>query len=149
MLLPIAPMLLPPIANGMLQSVIALGPIAAAAAETCFVAGSIYGALPFAIAVFPQEMKIDVDVLEDEFKSKLDKSGQPIVKGAEMLPLGAKWDLTPSMHRVTTDVDCHGVHGREDDELHPVLPIPNCLEIASQALDELALAMPWRRMEQC
>ena len=78
MLLPIAPMLLPPIANGMLQSAVALGPIAAAAAETCFVAGSIYGALPFAIAVFPQEMKVDVNQLEPEFQGLKGKDGTPI-----------------------------------------------------------------------
>ena len=40
--------------------------------------GSIYGALPVAIAVFPQEMKIDVNVLEPEFRQAKDKSGKAI-----------------------------------------------------------------------
>ena len=78
LLLPIAPMLLPPIAMMAVRSVLPLGAIAAAAAETCFVAGSIYGALPVAIAVFPQEMKIDVNVLEPEFRQAKDKSGKAI-----------------------------------------------------------------------
>ena len=78
LLLPIAPMLLPPLANAALRSVVPLGPIATAAAEVCFVAGAIFGALPAAIAVFPQEMKIDVASLEDEFKNRKDADGKPI-----------------------------------------------------------------------
>ena len=78
LLLPIAPMLLPPILNAALRSVVPLGPIAAAIAETTFVAGSIFGALPVAIAVFPQEMKIDTSVLEPEFQSRVDKKGNKI-----------------------------------------------------------------------
>merc|ERR1712196_350388 len=68
LLLPIAPMLLPPLANAALKAVVPLGPIAAAVAETSFVAGSIFGALPVAIAVFPREMRISVSDLEPEFK---------------------------------------------------------------------------------
>jgi len=78
LLLPIAPMLLPPLLNAAVRSVVPLGPIAAAVAETCFVAGSIYGALPVAIAVFPQEMKIDTSVLEPEFQNAVDASGKKI-----------------------------------------------------------------------
>ena len=78
LLLPIAPMLLPPLANAALRSMVPLGPIAAAAAEVVFVAGAIFGALPAAIAVFPQEMKIDVSALEEEFRSCKDKAGRPV-----------------------------------------------------------------------
>lgn len=78
LLLPIAPMLLPPLANAALRSVVPLGPVMSAVAEVGFVAGAIFGALPAAIAVFPQEMKIDVSALEPEFRSKTDGSGKPI-----------------------------------------------------------------------
>mmetsp|Transcript_535 Transcript_535/g.1505 ORF Transcript_535/g.1505 Transcript_535/m.1505 type:complete len:356 (-) Transcript_535:161-1228(-) len=78
LLLPIAPMLLPPIANGILKSVVPLGFYASAVAEFVFVCCSIYGALPMAIAVFPQEMQIDVGVLEPEFQGLKGKDGKPI-----------------------------------------------------------------------
>ena len=52
--LPIAPMLLPPLAMAAVRTVLPLTGLAAVAAETCFVAGSIFGALPLAIAIFPQ-----------------------------------------------------------------------------------------------
>ena len=78
LLLPIAPMLLPPLLNAAVRSVVPLGPIAAAVAETTFVAGSIYSALPVAIAVFPQEMKVPVSALEPEFQDKVDGSGKKI-----------------------------------------------------------------------
>ena len=41
-------------------------------------AGSIFGALPVAIAVFPQEMKISTSSLEPEFQGLKDSSGKPI-----------------------------------------------------------------------
>lgn len=50
------------------------------AAEVCLVGGSIYGALPMAIAVFPQEMVIPVSSLEPEFRDRKDKAGQPITE---------------------------------------------------------------------
>jgi len=78
LLLPIAPMLLPPLLNAAVRSVVPLGPIAAAVAETTFVAGSIYSALPVAIAVFPQEMKVPVSALEPEFQDKVDGSGKKL-----------------------------------------------------------------------
>ena len=53
--LPIAPMLLPPLAMGVLRSALpGLKGITAVAAEVALVAGSIYFALPVAIAIFPQ-----------------------------------------------------------------------------------------------
>ena len=64
-------MLLPPLLNAAVRTVVPLGPIAAAVAETTFVAGSIYGALPMAIAVFPQEMKVAASALEPEFQAVL------------------------------------------------------------------------------
>ena len=77
-LLPIAPMILPRLLSGALNAVVPLGPIAAIAAETCFVAGSSAFALPVAIAVFPQEMKIDTSVLEPEFQNATDAKGQKV-----------------------------------------------------------------------
>ena len=77
-LLPIAPMILPRLLSGALNSVVPLGPIAAIAAETCFVAGSSAFALPVAIAVFPQEMKIATSVLEEEFKNVKDGKGEVV-----------------------------------------------------------------------
>ena len=76
LLLPIAPMLLPALAMAAVRSVVPLGAIAAAVCETAFVAGSIAGALPVAIAVFPQEMKIDTSVLEPEFQDVKDGKGE-------------------------------------------------------------------------
>ena len=78
LLLPIAPMLLPPLLNAGVRAVLPLGPLAAAAAETCFVAGSIAVALPAAIAAFPQEMKIETSALEPEFQKAVDGKGNPI-----------------------------------------------------------------------
>ena len=53
--LPIAPMLLPPLAMGVLRSALpSLKGIPAVAAEVALVASSIYFALPVAIAIFPQ-----------------------------------------------------------------------------------------------
>jgi tricarboxylate carrier len=80
LLLPIAPMLLPPVAMAAISSVVPLGPLVAAAVETCLVAGSIYGALPMAIAVFPQEMVIPVTSLEPEFQHRKDKKGKLITE---------------------------------------------------------------------
>ena len=60
------------------RSVVPLGPVAAAVAETSFVAGSIFGALPVAIAVFPQEMRVATSSLEPEFQGLKDASGKPI-----------------------------------------------------------------------
>ena len=48
------------------------------AREVSFVAGSIYGALPVAIAVFPQEMRIATSVLEPEFQNAVDGAGKKI-----------------------------------------------------------------------
>ncbi len=78
LLLPIAPMLLPPLAMLALRSAMPLGPIAAVAAETGLVAGCLYGALPVAIAVFPQEMTIPVSSLEPEFAGRRDSAGRPV-----------------------------------------------------------------------
>ena len=50
----------------------------AVAAETGLVAGCLYGALPVAIAVFPQEMTIPVGSLEPEFVGRRDSSGRPV-----------------------------------------------------------------------
>ena len=77
-LLPIIPMLLPPLLSSALRSVVPLGFIAGVAAETTFVAGSSATALPLAIAVFPQEMKIEISALEPEFQQAKDATGQPI-----------------------------------------------------------------------
>ena len=77
-LLPIAPMLLPPLAMTAIASAVTLGPAAAVVAEVGLVAGSIYGALPLAIAVFPQEMKIATSALEVEFQNAVDAAGDPI-----------------------------------------------------------------------
>jgi len=78
LLLPIAPMLLPPLAMAAVRSVVPLGAVAAAVCETAFVAGSIATALPAAIAVFPQEMKISTSVLEAEFQGAVDASGKKV-----------------------------------------------------------------------
>ena len=78
LLLPIAPMLLPPLAMAAVRSVVPLGAIAGAVCETAFVAGSIAGALPMAIAVFPQEMKISTSALEPEYQNATDASGKKI-----------------------------------------------------------------------
>eukprot|EP00962_Isochrysis_galbana_P041043 scaffold14964_cov146-Isochrysis_galbana.AAC.1 len=80
LLLPIAPMLFPPLAMAAISAAVSLGPLAAAAAETCLVAGSIYGALPMAIAVFPQEMVIPVASLEPEFQNRKNKKGELITE---------------------------------------------------------------------
>ena len=53
-------------------------PIAAIASETVFVAGVSALALPLAIAVFPQEMRIATSVLEPEFQHAKDADGKPI-----------------------------------------------------------------------
>ena len=45
---------------------------------------------------------------------------------------------------VAPDVVGHGIHGRENDDLHAVLAAPHRFEIAANAFDELALAMAWR-----
>jgi len=76
--LPIAPMLLPPLLMAALRSVVPLAGAAAVAAETSLVAGSIFGALPLAIAIFPQEISISVSSLEPEFQNLRTKEGAPI-----------------------------------------------------------------------
>ena len=75
---PIVPMLLPPLMSSALSSAIYLGPIANVAAQTCFVAGCSAFALPVAIAVFPQEMRIATSALEPEFQNAKDAQGQPL-----------------------------------------------------------------------
>lgn len=52
--------------------------MAAVGAEVGLVAASIFGALPLAIAVFPQEMKLAVSGLEPEFQGRTDASGKPV-----------------------------------------------------------------------
>ncbi|KAL1511174.1 hypothetical protein AB1Y20_005990 [Prymnesium parvum] len=77
--LPIAPMLLPPLAMGVLRSALPnLKGIPAVAAEVALVATSIYFALPVAIAIFPQELSIPVSALEPEFQNLKDSHGRPI-----------------------------------------------------------------------
>merc|ERR1712003_411215 len=70
--LPIAPMLLPPIAMAGLRTLIPLisqvRPLAVAA-EVSLVATSIFFALPVAIAIFPQEIQIPTSALEPEFRN--------------------------------------------------------------------------------
>lgn len=78
LLLPIAPMLLPPLAMAVVRSMIPLGAVAGAVAETGFVAASIAGALPVAIAVFPQEMRIATSGLEPQFQNLVDAQGKKI-----------------------------------------------------------------------
>ena len=55
-----------------------LGTIGSIAAQTVFVTGASAGALPMAIAFFPQEMSIPTSALEPEFQNKTDSSGKPI-----------------------------------------------------------------------
>ena len=78
LLQPIAPLLLPPLMITALQSVVPLGTIANVVAQTAFVAGVSGVALPFAIAVFPQEIQIPTSALEPEFQDAKDGAGQPI-----------------------------------------------------------------------
>ena len=75
---PIVPMLLPPLLLSALHSAVPLGTVAAVAAQTVFVAGCSGFALPVAIAVFPQEMKIATSALEPEYQNAKDGSGKPI-----------------------------------------------------------------------
>lgn len=75
---PIVPMLVPPLLLAALQSAVPLGAVGAIAAQTVFVAGCSGIALPFAIAVFPQEMKVDVSQLEPECQGHKGKDGTPI-----------------------------------------------------------------------
>ena len=75
---PIVPMLLPPLLSAAMRTVMPLGPIAQVASQTAFVAGCSAFALPVAIAVFPQEMKIATSALEPEFQHAKDAKGQPI-----------------------------------------------------------------------
>ena len=76
--LPIAPMLLPPLAMAAIRTVVPLSGVAAVVAETGLVAGSIYGALPLAIAIFPQEISIPVASLEPEFQNLKGSNGKPL-----------------------------------------------------------------------
>jgi len=77
--LPMAPMLLPPIALGALKAALPFikGPVAVGA-EAGLVAASIYFALPVAIAIFPQELSIPVSALEPEFQNLKDSKGNLI-----------------------------------------------------------------------
>ena len=47
-------------------------------AQTGLVAGSIFGALPLAIAIFPQEIEIPTSALEPEFQNLKTKDGKPL-----------------------------------------------------------------------
>ena len=77
--LPIAPMLLPPLAMGALRTALPhLKGLPAVAAELALVASSIYFALPVAIAIFPQELSIPTSALEPEFQDLKDSKGRPI-----------------------------------------------------------------------
>ena len=76
--LPIAPMLLPPLAMAAIRTVVPVSGVAAVVAETCLCGASIFGALPLAIAIFPQEISIPVSSLEPEFQSLKTKSGKLI-----------------------------------------------------------------------
>ena len=51
---------------------------AAVAAETGLVATSIYAALPAAIALFPQELRIPAERLEPEFRDVVGRDGTPV-----------------------------------------------------------------------
>ena len=66
------------VAMAALRTVVPLTGIAALAAETCLTAGSIYGALPVAIAIFPQEISIPTSALEPEFQNLKKKDGSLI-----------------------------------------------------------------------
>lgn len=80
-ILPVFPLLLPPLAMFALRTaapVIKAGSIAAIAAESTFVASALYFALPYAIAIFPQEIQIPVSELEPEFRELTDSTGAPI-----------------------------------------------------------------------
>lgn len=79
--LPVAPILFPPLAMGALRRAMPLfrtSKPAAMLAETALIAGSLFFALPYAIAVFPQEMKIATTALEPEFQNRTDSAGRPI-----------------------------------------------------------------------
>ena len=78
--LPIAPMLLPPLAMAAIRTAVPLTGIAALAAETCLTAGSIYGALPVAIAIFPAQITIPTSALEPEFQNLRAKDGSLITQ---------------------------------------------------------------------
>lgn len=78
--LPIAPMLLPPLAMAAVRTVFPLTGIAAVAAETAFCGASIFGALPLAIAIFPQEIAIPTSALEPEFQGLRAKNGSLITQ---------------------------------------------------------------------
>lgn len=79
--LPMMPMLLPPIVMGALGPMIAgAGAAVAVTTECCVIAACIGLGLPLAIAVFPQEMALDVTSLEPEFQSLTDSSGTAITE---------------------------------------------------------------------
>ena len=80
-ILPVFPLLLPPLAMFALRTAapaIKAGSIAAIAAESTLVASSLFFALPYAIAIFPQEIEIPVSELEPEFRDLTDSSGAPL-----------------------------------------------------------------------
>ena len=82
-ILPVFPLLLPPLAMLALRTaapVIKAGSIAAIAAESTFVASALYFALPYAIAIFPQEIAIPTSALEPEFQGLRAKNGSLITQ---------------------------------------------------------------------
>eukprot|EP00316_Scyphosphaera_apsteinii_P024242 CAMPEP_0119333994 /NCGR_PEP_ID=MMETSP1333-20130426/86425_1 /TAXON_ID=418940 /ORGANISM="Scyphosphaera apsteinii, Strain RCC1455" /LENGTH=320 /DNA_ID=CAMNT_0007344199 /DNA_START=55 /DNA_END=1017 /DNA_ORIENTATION=- len=77
--LPIAPMLLPPITLGAMRAAMPfIKGTPALAVEVGLVAASIYFALPVAIAIFPQELAIPVNALEPEFQGLKDSHGNVV-----------------------------------------------------------------------
>ena len=81
-------MLLPPLAMAAVRTVLPLTGLAAVAAETAFVAGSIFGALPLAIAIFPQESTRSVFAAHTQCTSAVSGSGQGCCSVAAGLGLG-------------------------------------------------------------
>jgi len=80
-MLPIAPLLVPPLAMaGLRRAVPALKGAPAVAVELGIIASTFYFALPPAIALFPQEMTLPVSSLEAHFQGLTDGSGEPVLE---------------------------------------------------------------------
>ena len=67
---------------------------------------------------------------------------------ADVLALDAERDFDPGAHRLSAYVVCHGIHRQEDDVLYTIVPVPDVVEVAPEAQDELRLTMARRGVEK-
>jgi hypothetical protein len=78
MVMPAPVLLLPPLIMQAVDKAVKLPPRVRSAVEFTVVVGCVAGALPAAIAVFPQEASISVEKLEPEFRKLTTASNAPI-----------------------------------------------------------------------